>query len=96
MSRSSSQDAAWAFVKENWDMLTKRLGVFQGIPRIAGAVGAFCTREKRTEVEQFFKQHPVPAAERALRQALERIDSCVAVKGRQAPAASAWLATASR
>jgi aminopeptidase N len=94
--RTSSQDAAWAFVKENWDTLTKTLGVFQGIPRIAGAVGAFCTREKRTEVQQFFKEHPVPAADRTLRQALERIDSCVALKERQAPAASAWLASAAR
>lgn len=94
LTRTSSEDAAWAFVKENWDMLTKTLGVFQGIPRIAGAVGAFCTREKRAEAEQFFKEHPVPAAERTLRQAFERIDSCVALKERQAPAAASWLASA--
>ncbi len=91
-----SRDAAWAFVKENWDTLTKSLGVFQGIPRIAGSVGAFCSREKEAEVEQFFKEHPVPAAERTLRQAYERIDNCVAVKERQAPAASAWLVSAAR
>src|SRR4030095_3252771 len=96
LSRTSSQDAAWAFVKENWDTLTKTLGIFQGIPRIAGAVGAFCTREKRAEVEQFFKEHPVPAAERTVHRALERIDSCVALKERQAPAASTWLASAAR
>jgi aminopeptidase N len=94
--RTSSQDAAWIFVKENWDTLTKTLGVFQGIPRIAGAVGAFCTREKRAEVEQFFTAHPVTAAERTLRQAFERIDGCVAMKERQAPAASSWLASAAR
>jgi aminopeptidase N len=96
LTRTSSEDAAWAFVKENWDMLTKTLGVFQGIPRIAGAVGAFCTREKRAEAEQFFKAHPVPAAERTLRQAFERIDSCVALKERQAPAAASWLASGPR
>jgi puromycin-sensitive aminopeptidase len=96
LGRTSSQDAAWAFVQENWDTLTNKLGVFQGIPRIAGAVGAFCTREKRSEVEQFFKDHPVPAAERTLRQAFERIDSCVAMKERQAAPASSWLATGSR
>src|SRR5436190_17882927 len=79
----SSQDAAWAFVKANWDTLTKTLGVFQGIPRIAGAVGALCSREKKAEVEQFFKEHPVPAAERTLKQAFERIDNCAAVKERQ-------------
>jgi aminopeptidase N len=92
----ASRDAAWSFVVENWDTLTKSLGVFQGIPRIAGAVGAFCSREKSAEVEAFFKAHPVPAAERTLRQAFERIDNCAALKERQAPAASTWLASATR
>jgi aminopeptidase N len=91
-----SRDAAWAFVKANWDTLTKLLGVFQGIPRIAGSVSAFCSREKKAEVEQFFKEHPVPAAERTLRQAFERIDNCASVKERQASAASTWLASAAR
>jgi aminopeptidase N len=96
ISQPWSRDAAWAFVKANWDTLTKTLGVFQGIPRIAASVGAFCSRDKAAEVEQFFKEHPVSAAERTLKQAFERIDTCVAVKERQAPAASAWLTTASR
>jgi hypothetical protein len=39
--------------------------------------GAFCSREKEAEVEQFFKEHPVPAAERTLRQAFERIDAAL-------------------
>jgi aminopeptidase N len=91
LGRSASQDAAWAFVKENWQTLERTLGVFQGIPRIAGAVGAFCTREKRVEVEQFFKEHPVPAAERTLRQGFERIDSCIAVKERQSGPMASWL-----
>ena len=38
----------------------------------------------------------MPSAERTLKQAFERIDSCVAVKERQAAAASAWLVTAAR
>ena len=82
------------FVRENWDSLTSRVGIFQSIPRIAGAVGAFCTSAKRAEAEQFFKEHPVPSAERTLRQAFEQIDSCVSLKARQAPAASSWLASA--
>jgi aminopeptidase N len=89
-----SRDAAWEFVKSNWQKLNDLLGVFQGIPRIAGAVGAFCSREKEADVEQFFKDHPVPAAERTLRQAFERIDACAALKDRQAGAASTWLTAA--
>jgi len=96
ISQPWSRDAAWDFVKANWQKLTDSLGVFQGIPRIAGAVGAFCSREKEAEIEQFFKEHPVSAAERTLRQAFERIDACAALKDRQAGAASAWLATTAR
>jgi aminopeptidase N len=91
-----SRDAAWEFVKTHWDTLTTSLGVFQGIPRIAGSVGAFCSHEQKAEVEQFFKEHPVPPAERTLRQAIERIDQCVAMKERQSAPASAWLSTAAR
>src|SRR5438105_999936 len=91
-----AQDAAWTFVKANWETLTKTLGVFQGIPRIAGAVAAFCSREKKAEVELFFKEHPVPAADRTLKQAFERIDNCAAVNERQSAPASTWLSTAAR
>jgi aminopeptidase N len=91
-----SRDAAWEFVKTNWDTLTKSLGIFQGIPRIAGSVASFCSHEKKAEVEQFFKAHPVPPADRTLRQAFERIDQCVAMKERQSGPAAAWLTTATR
>jgi len=94
--QEASRDAAWTFVKANWDTLNKLLGVFGGITRIGGSVGAFCSRDRKAEVEQFFKEHPMPSAERTLKQAFERIDSCVAVKERQAAAASAWLVTAAR
>ena len=91
-----SRETAWAFVKANWDTLTKSLGIFQGIPRIAGSVGAFCSRDAEMDAEQFFKDHPVPAAERTLRQAIERIDACIAIKERQSAPAAAWLAAAAR
>jgi len=96
MSQPWSRDAAWAFVKSNWDALNKSLGVFGGITRIAGSVGGFCSGDRKAEVEQFFKEHPLPSAERTLKQAFERIDTCVAVKERQSAPASAWLATATR
>jgi aminopeptidase N len=90
----TSRDAAWMFAKDNWEALSKSLGVFQGIPRIAGAVGAFCSRDTSADVEAFFKANPVPAADRTLKQAFERIGNCAAVKDRQGPAAATWLAAA--
>ena len=96
LSRPWSRDAAWAFVKERWDTLTKRLGTFQGIPGIVGRLGGFCSRDKAADIRQFFVAHPVPAVERTLRQSLERVENCAAVAERQSPAASMWLASATR
>ena len=88
----SSGDATWAFVRDNWDLLAGKLGTFQGIPAIVSGLGAFCSTERSAEIATFFKSRPVPAAARALQQALERIDACSAVDVRQSPAFAAWLA----
>ncbi len=88
----SSGDATWAFVKTNWDVLAAKLGTFQGIPAIVSGLGAFCSTERSAEIAAFFKTRPVPAAARALQQALERIDACAAVDARQSPAFATWLA----
>ena len=74
------------------DALTAKLGTFQGIPNIVGAFGAFCSTERAAEIKAFFAAHPVPEAARALQQALERIETCTAVKARQSPAFGRWLA----
>jgi aminopeptidase N/puromycin-sensitive aminopeptidase len=73
MSKPASRTQAWQFVKSNWSALEKALGTFQGIPGIVASTGSFCESAARADVEAFFKAHPVPAAERALQQALEAI-----------------------
>jgi puromycin-sensitive aminopeptidase len=92
----SSQDAAWAFVQSEWPALTAKLGTFQGIPAIVGALSGYCSTEKAAEIKQFFAAHPVPEAARALQLTQERIASCVALKSRQSPAFEQWLAGAKR
>jgi aminopeptidase N len=89
--RPASQQATWRFVKAQWPALTQKLGAFQGIPGIVGATGSFCSAEAAEEVRQFFAGNPVPAADRALRQALERIENCAALAARQSQALTAWL-----
>jgi hypothetical protein len=85
-------DAAWSFVRAEWDALSQKLGTFQGIPNIVGGLGGFCSEARAAEVTAFFKAHPVPAAARALQQAVERIQSCTALDARQSPALASWLA----
>ena len=91
LARPASRNAAWAFVQAQWPRLTEKLGTFQGIPAIIGAVGAFCSTERAAEVRQFFADHQVPSAERGLQRSIERIKNCAALVERQTPALTAWL-----
>jgi aminopeptidase N len=91
MTRPWSRDATWAFVKKEWSTLVTKLGTFQGIPAIVGASGAFCSQEAATDVKTFFAKNPVESAERGIKIAVERIESCGAVRGRQAQPLKKWL-----
>jgi len=89
-----ARDAAWAFVQAEWPTLTQKLGTFQGIPDIIGALGSFCSGEAAAQVTQFFSRHPVPSSGRTLQQAIERIENCAALVARQSSAMNAWLSAA--
>jgi len=92
LARPWSRETAWQYVKDEWKTLTDRLGTFQGIPVVVAATGAFCSPEAAADVKQFFTAHPVESAERGIRQSIERIESCAAVKARQSGALTKWLA----
>ena len=66
---------AWDFVKTHWREFDRRYGDggFDMI-RLVAIVEGFSSRDKREDVATFFEANPVPSAERAIRQALERID----------------------
>jgi aminopeptidase N len=87
-------DAAWTFVQQQWEAITTKVGVFQGVPAIVGGLGAFCSTERANEVKAFFEKHHEPAAARSLRQAIERIEACAAIDARQSAPLTAWLKTA--
>jgi aminopeptidase N len=91
LARPASRDATWAFVQAQWSTLTQKLGTFQGLPSIVGSLGGFCSVARAAEVRRFFTQNVVRSAERSLRQALERIENCAALRDRQAPALASWL-----
>jgi aminopeptidase N len=87
----ASRDAAWAFVKQEWPALTAKVGVFQSMPMIVGGLRTFCSTDKAADVRAFFATHPVSETARALEQALERIETCVAVRRRQEAPLRRWL-----
>jgi aminopeptidase N len=92
ISRPASREAAWAFTKREWRALTQKLGTFQGIPGIVSSLGSFCAADRAADVRQFFGSNPVKSSERALQQALERIEACVALDARQSKPFTTWLA----
>lgn len=93
LQRPETRVQAWTYIKANWDKVRAQFTTSSG-NRVVSAAGAFCSAADRTDVQQFFASHPVQASERALRDALDSIDTCTRVRAAQQPGLQAWLATA--
>ncbi|SEB57158.1 M1 family metallopeptidase [Terriglobus roseus] len=90
LQQRDTRTAAWEYMKKNWDKVHAQLTVASG-NRVVSATGSFCSAEERADVQQFFAAHPVTATERALRDALGNIDSCVKFRAQQQPGLQQWL-----
>ncbi len=91
LSRNQTRPQAWAYIKTNWDKVHAQLTPFSGAG-VVNSTGNFCSAKDRTDVEQFFTTHKVAASERALKGALNSIDSCIRLKEQQQPSLTTWLA----
>ena len=70
----AGRELAWNFVKDRWAEFDRRYGSGGfGLMRLVSICGVFVDSEKLADVESFFQEHPAPAAERTIRQSLERI-----------------------
>jgi aminopeptidase N/puromycin-sensitive aminopeptidase len=85
-----TRDTAWPIIKENWPAIQKTFTLSSG-GAVVGAAGSFCDPQSRADVAQFFAQHPVPSAERRLKQTLEKIDSCIDLRNTQSENLQQWL-----
>jgi aminopeptidase N len=83
MRRPVAAAATWAHVKNNWALIERTLGVFQGLTQIVGATQSFCDPAARDDVARFFESRRIRGTERAARQALETIDRCIATREQQ-------------
>jgi len=94
LANPAAREACWSFVKRRWKPLRRRMpSLLAG--RLIEATPALLTPEHRRDVARFFATHPVPSAERALRQALERFDAYRAMRRPAAAALARFLAGAS-
>ncbi len=88
--RPTQAVATWRFLQRNWAAVAGRTGPM-AISHLVEATGRLPAQHKR-EIERFFAKHPVEEARRALQQALEEIDLYAALREREGPRLSAWLA----
>ena len=56
-----------------------------------GAGYSFCDEKLRTELEEFYRQHPFEDKEREEKRTPERISDCIALRNQQQDRLSAWL-----
>ena len=86
----ATREQGWKFITNNWTAVQAQLTTMAG-GRLAGSTGNFCSASDHQAVAQFFATHPVNASERALRDALEAIDTCTEVRNLQEPKLKLWL-----
>jgi aminopeptidase N len=90
----AGRTTVWPLVRDRWDDVKKHLDAFGGPAYVVGGLRGYCDDAVASEIEQFFKAHPMEGAERTLQQSLERIRSCAALERAQQDKLSSWLAAA--
>ncbi len=88
----AGREPAWDFVKNNWAEFDRRYGGGGfGLMRLVSICNSFTTAERMADVENFFAENPAPAAERTIRQALERMRLNIRWVEQNRPALNAWF-----
>jgi aminopeptidase N/puromycin-sensitive aminopeptidase len=86
-----NRDQAWQFIKSHWDQVHAQLTVSSG-SYVVAAAGSFCSDQAHQNVQSFFADHPVAAADVALKHAIEQIGECVEFRKLQGPNLVSWAA----
>jgi aminopeptidase N len=86
----AGRGVAWRSMETHWPQIEQKMSAF-GPVILLYASGSFCDPQSRSQVNQFFTEHRLPGAQRALQQSLEQIDSCISFKAAQQPGLASWL-----
>lgn len=70
---ANNREVTWQWLQKNWETIHNRYHDDHLIVRIVQSLSGFNSKAKAVEVAKFFKAHPVPAAQRAIKQVLEQI-----------------------
>jgi aminopeptidase N len=87
-----TRDVAWQYVRQNWPRVQAQITTSMG-GSLVESMSSFCTEDRSNQVTEFFREHTVPAAARALDKAHDSIMDCVGLRARQGPNLQRWLKT---
>ncbi len=90
MQNPAGRQVAWDFSRQHWTEIEAKLSNYSEASLVQSA-SVFCDTAKRDEVQRFFTEHKIPAAERELKLTLEQISACIDVRAHQQPLLQAWL-----
>ncbi|HEV2117431.1 MAG TPA: M1 family metallopeptidase [Terriglobales bacterium] len=87
---NETQDQGWDWIRQHWPQVEAKLTNFS-TGAVVDSAGTFCDATHKQQVQDFFTQHPIPTAQRTLRQSLEFIGNCIDLKAQQEPNLASWL-----
>ncbi len=79
----TTQVTAWELLKLHFNDLKAKEGAQIGGAGLASIAGQFCDAKMRDESQEFFAAQNLPGAERPLRNAKDRVNSCIALRSLQ-------------
>ncbi|MGZ8831086.1 MAG: M1 family metallopeptidase, partial [Thermoanaerobaculia bacterium] len=77
-------EESWRYLQSHWNTVQSRLSPWS-VPRVVRSLGSLCSAGAANDVKKFFNEHRERAAERTVRQSVERIAACVETRMLQAP-----------
>jgi aminopeptidase N len=80
-----TQPVAWDLLKQHFKELQTKSGadIGGGGGGFVGVAGVFCDAKMRDESQEFFAAQHIPGTERPLRNAKDRVNSCIALRSLQ-------------
>jgi puromycin-sensitive aminopeptidase len=92
LANRAAREGGWTLVRDRWSEVTEKVAQAPMLlRRVVEALGNLRERRHLDEARAFLNAHPVPEAQQAVAQTLERLAQDVALRERLAPEVSVWL-----
>ena len=87
-----AREGSWKLLRDRWSaVIEKTAQAPMLLRRVVEALGNLRERRHLDEARAFLEAHPVPEAQQAVAQTLERLTQDVALRERLVPEVSVWL-----